>query len=166
MAIYTMVLSQSTITEAATNTTSRFDIRAPKDLPIRGRVSLVGFTVIHLVEDSGVGAVFRPLLELRIPWLSSSGTHTIASSSNPSVTPADASSLAYDQRRQNSSGLILTAPTGVTHVPLCKETYEISAPVIPSRYTVQVVDAATGLEYKNISHIILKFEIHQSSLIA
>jgi len=159
MTILTICLSNSTITETTTNLRSRHHVKQSKALPVRGAIVLVGYTVIHL-ERIG----FRKLLEVRIPWLNSS-THMVAGSANESVANKHVPSFIHDSRRFGTNGIYLTSTTAETHCTGVNEEFEISESVIPAVYDIEVLDAATGEPYDNISHLILKFKINRSGLI-
>lgn len=161
MTVYTLVLSNSTVTETATGLRYRHDVQQDRPLPIGGTVTLISATVIHLKDDP---AVYRPILQVVLPWLSSSASHIVAGSANATSSAPDATALSADKKRFATNGLYIPTLSAVSHIEMNEE-YNIPDSVLPARYTAEILDI-DGQPYSNVSTLILTFKIRSKGFIA
>ena len=162
MTILTLVCSQGTKDDSSRDDfVSRFNVKLPHAIPVRGRCQLVEYTVLC---QSGDEPEFHKLLEVDVPWLDCSSTHILGCGTNPDSTNNDAAVLRYDQRRHTSKNMLLTCLYKATLESPNDMKFVTNTTTIPSEFDITIKSGLDGSDYTNVMHMVLKFSIEVAGL--
>jgi hypothetical protein len=162
MTILTLVCSQSTKNEVDRGGfISRFNMKLPHAIPVRGRCQLVEYTVLC---QSGDDADFHKLLKIDVPWLDCSCTHILGCGSNPDSTHKELAVPNYDQRRHTSKNMLLTCLHKATLESPNDMKFVTNTTTIPSQFDIFIKSGLDGSDYTNVMHMVLKFSIEVAGL--
>ena len=162
MGILTIVCSQPTKNkDGRGGFISRFNVKLPHAIPVRGRCQLVEYTVLCQSNDD---AVFHKLLEVDVPWLDCSSTHILGCGTNPDSTKKDAAVLRYDQRRHTSKNMLLTCLYKATIESPNDMKFITNTTTIASEFDITIKSGLDGSDYTNCMVLVLKFSIEVAGL--
>ena len=151
MSIYSIVLSNSTISNSDINTIASWTVRG-ETIPISGQIELVESISVHLSPTYAGAQPHSKAIIIDVPWLNSS-SHSCASGYNLHTilsdgTGADRNTLDADTARMpNNDGIILQTPVNTNCECNTGEVYECGHTQIPSTYRVSVRTLGTDLPY-------------------